>query len=319
MKNIGILTSGGDAPGMNAGIRAVVRTCVYEGIKVKGIRFGYKGLMAGEIIDMDVSSVADIIHRGGTILGTARCPEFKTEEGQARSVEMLKKHKIDGLVVLGGDGSFKGAQALQELGIKVMGIPCTIDNDIGYTDTSIGFDTAVETVVEAISKLRDTTSSHGRGNVLEVMGRDCGDLALYSGLAGGAESIVVPELPYNKEEVFQRVIQGVERGKLHHIIIMAEGVGCSQELAQEIEEITGVSTRVTILGHVQRGGSPTATDRILASKMGSKAVKSLLRGENGLAARNRGYHIDMVGLDQALKTPKAIDIEMFRVARELSI
>ncbi|SHK03382.1 6-phosphofructokinase, partial [Caminicella sporogenes DSM 14501] len=264
MKTIGVLTSGGDAPGMNAAIRAVVRTAIYNGIKVMGIDRGYNGLINGNIKEMDLSSVGDIIHRGGTVLRTARCEEFKTEEGRQKALTVLKVFGIEGLVVIGGDGSFQGAQKLSHAGIKTIGIPGTIDNDLAYTDYTIGFDTALNTVLDSVSKIRDTSASHGRANIIEVMGRHCGDIALYSGLAGGAESIIVPEEDFDIDSICKKLIQGKNRGKLHSIIMLAEGIGNAFELGKEIEEKTGIETRVTILGHVQRGGSPTAFDRILA-------------------------------------------------------
>lgn len=225
MKRIAILTSGGDAPGMNPAIRAVVRTCIFNDIEVFGIKFGYDGLIKGDVFQMNVSSVADIIQKGGTMLGSARSKEFMTEEGRSKALDVLKKYNIEGLVVLGGDGTFRGANELSKLGVKTIGIPCTIDNDMGYTDYTIGFLTAVNTVSDAITKLRDTSSSHGRANIVEVMGRKCGDIALYSGIAGGAESIIVPEIEFSLDEVCQKIINGRKRGKLHHIIVLAEGVG----------------------------------------------------------------------------------------------
>ncbi len=275
MKTIGILTSGGDAPGMNSAIRAAVRTALNNGMRVKGIRNGYDGLMKGDIYEMNVSSVADIIHKGGTILGTARSTEFKNPEGQKRGAQILRDYGIEGLIVIGGDGSYKGAKALSDLGIKTIGIPGTIDNDMGYTDFTIGFFTAIETVTDAIGKLRDTSSSHGRAVVIEVMGRHCGDLALFSGLAGGAESIIVPEHKFSIDEIVEKVNHGRKRGKLHHLIVLAEGVGNPYTVAKEVEERSGVETKVTVLGHVQRGGSPSAVDRLLGSIMGAKASELL--------------------------------------------
>ena len=233
MKTIGILTSGGDAPGMNAAIRSVVRTAIYNGLKVFGIKEGYNGLINGKLEEMNLSSVADIIHRGGTMLRSARSEEFMTEKGFNKALNILRIFNIDSLVILGGDGTFRGAKKLNDSGVPVVCIPCTIDNDMGYTDYTIGFFTAVETVVDAMSKLRDTSTSHGRANVVEVMGRSCGDIALYAGLAGGAESIIVPEVDFNIDEVCKRVIQGRNRGKLHHIIVLAEGVGNAYEVAKK--------------------------------------------------------------------------------------
>ncbi len=300
MKRIGVLTSGGDAPGMNAAIRAVVRVAIYKKLKVSGIYRGYQGLIEGDIEDMEIASVGDIIHRGGTKLRTARSTEFMTAEGQDRAIEMLKVFNIDGLIVIGGDGTFTGASKLDEKGFPVIGIPGTIDNDMDYTDYTIGFDTAVNTVVNAIGNIRDTSSSHGRVNIIEVMGRHCGDLALYGGLAGGAESIIVPEFGYNLDEVARKLIVGKNRGKLHHIIVLAEGIGEPYKIAEEIETKTQMETRVTVIGHLQRGGAPTAQDRILASKLGEEAVNLLIKGKHGLAVGNKGERIIHVPLIEAI-------------------
>lgn len=319
MKTIGILTSGGDAPGMNAAIRAVIRTGIYNKVRMMGIRQGYNGLINGDIDDMDLSSVADIIHRGGTILKTARAEEFKTEEGFKKALNVINVFGIDGLVVLGGDGTFQGAKALSDAGIPTIGIPCTIDNDLNYTDYSIGFFTAVETVVEAIGKLRDTSSSHGRANVVEVMGRHCGDIALYAGLAGGAESIIVPEIEFNIDEVCKKVMQGRNRGKLHHIIVLAEGVGNAYEIANTIIEKTDTETKVTILGHIQRGGTPTAFDRILASEMGRKSVELLLDNKSGRAIGIKCNKVIDLDITEALNKEKEFDLTMYNNAKVLSI
>lgn len=318
MKTIGILTSGGDAPGMNAAIRAVARTAFANGLRVKGIRNGYDGLIKGDIYEMNVSSVADIIHKGGTILGSARSKEFETPEGQKRAAEVVKEFGIEGIVVLGGDGSLRGANALHNLGIKTMGIPCTIDNDMGFTDNTIGFNTAVETVIEAIGKLRDTSSSHGRGNVVEVMGRNCGDIALFAGLCGGAESILVPEIPFNIKMVTNKVIRGRKRGKLHHIIVVAEGVGNSYDIAKEIKEVTGVETKVTILGHVQRGGSPSAQDVLLANKFGTRAIELLIEGKSSEAIGIKGGKVIDMPITEAVEVEKEFDRELFTIASMLS-
>ncbi|MDO5018450.1 MAG: 6-phosphofructokinase [Lagierella massiliensis] len=319
MKTIAVLTSGGDAPGMNAAIRAIARTSIFNGLRVMGIRFGYDGLINGDIYEMNVSSVADIIQRGGTILGSARSDDFKTEKGQKQAVQIIKDFGIDGLIVLGGDGTFKGTNVLNKMGVKTIGIPCTIDNDMGYTDSTIGFYTAVNTVVEAVGKLRDTSSSHGRANIVEVMGRSCGDLALYSGVASGAESIVIPEKPLDLESIMNKIKRGRKRGKLHHIIVMAEGVGRPYVLKEKIEEITGVDTKVTILGHVQRGGSPSPHDRLLGSEMGSKAVKLLIDGQSGLAMADKGGKIVSVPLEQAIQSPHILNEELYDMAEEISI
>lgn len=319
MKTIGVLTSGGDAPGMNAGIRAVVRTGIYNNVRIMGIRQGYNGLINGDIDDMELSSVADIIHRGGTMLKTARAEDFKTEEGFKKALNVIKVFGIDGLVVLGGDGTFKGAKLLSDAGIPTIGIPCTIDNDLNYTDYSIGFFTAVETVVDAIGKLRDTSSSHGRANVVEVMGRHCGDIALYAGLAGGAESIIVPEVEFNIDEVCKKVMQGRNRGKLHHIIVLAEGVGNAYEIANQIIETTDTETKVTILGHIQRGGTPTSFDRILASEMGRKAIELLLDNKSGRALGIKCNNVIDLDITEALNAEKVFDLTMYNNAKILSI
>ncbi len=319
MKTIGILTSGGDAPGMNAAIRAVVRTGIFNKMKVMAVKQGYNGLINGDIDEMNLSSVADIIHRGGTIIRTARSEEFMTEKGLKKALNVIDVFGIDGLIILGGDGSFRGAQTLNERGVACVGIPCTIDNDMGYTDYTIGFFTAVETVVDAISKIRDTSASHGRANIIEVMGRRCGDIALYSGMAGGAESIIVPEEELDVDKVCKRLIQGRNRGKLHSIIILAEGVGNAYELSKSIEEKTDIETRVTILGHIQRGGTPTAFDRIVASRMGFKAVELLMEGKSGVAVGIKENKIYSIPLEEALNVEKAFDEKMFDIAKVLSI
>ena len=280
VKTIGVLTSGGDAPGMNASIRAVVRTAINKGIKVKGIMRGYAGLLQEEIVDMDGTSVADTIGRGGTILYTARCPEFTTVEGQKKGAEICKKHGIDGLVVIGGDGSYRGAGKLSALGVNTVGLPGTIDLDIACTDYTIGFDTAINTAMEAIDKVRDTSTSHERCSIIEVMGRHAGYIALWCGIANGAEDILLPErYDGNEQMLINRIIENRKRGKKHHIIINAEGIGHSASMARRIEAATGLETRATILGYMQRGGAPTCKDRVYASIMGSKAVELLAEGK----------------------------------------
>lgn len=318
MKTIGMLTSGGDAPGMNAAIRAIARTCFEEGVRVKGIRFGYDGLMAGDIYEMNVSSVADIIQKGGTILGSARSEEFVTPEGKEKAVQILHQFGIEGLVVIGGDGSFRGAAALHNLGIRTVGIPGTIDNDLGYTDYTIGFHTAVETVIESIGKLRDTSNSHGRANIIEVMGRNCGDIALYAGLAGGAETIIVPEHSFSMSDITDRIQRGRRRGKRHHIIVVAEGVGEPYSMQKEIEAVTGVETKITILGHVQRGGSPSFTDAKLGSEMGYRAVKALLSGSSSVAVGVRGNEVFTMPILEAVEVPHHFNEELYEIARVLS-
>lgn len=319
MKTIAILTSGGDAPGMNAVIRSVVRTAIYNDLKVLAIKEGYNGLIKGDIETMTLSSVADIIHRGGTILRTARSDEFMSEEGINQALEVIKKFKIDAIVALGGDGTLRGARELARRGIKIIGVPCTIDNDLGYTDYTIGFLTAVETAVSAISKLRDTSESHGRAIVLQVMGRNCGDIALYSGIAGGAESIVIPEVELDIDAIIKKIQNGRKRGKKHHIIVAAEGALDAYELAKIIEEKGAIETRVTVLGYVQRGGVPTVQDRILASDFGYEAVNLLLNGKSGLALGYRSGKIIEVDIDEALETKKAFDKDQLKMVDILSI
>ncbi|MCI5839573.1 MAG: 6-phosphofructokinase [Peptoniphilaceae bacterium] len=318
MNTIGILTSGGDAPGMNSAIRAIVRTAINNDLRVKGIRNGYDGLMHGDIYEMNVSSVADIIQKGGTILGTARSLEFKEPEGQKKGAQILKDYGIDGLIVIGGDGSFKGALALSKLGINTIAIPGTIDNDMGYTDFTIGFFTAVETIIDAIGKLRDTSSSHGRAAIIEVMGRNCGDLALYAGLAGGAESIIVPEHEFSMDDIVSKVQHGVKRGKLHHLITLAEGVGDPYEVAKEVNLKTGVETRVTVLGHVQRGGAPAAPDRLLGATMGAKAVELLLENQSGIAIGFSDGKLKSTPISEAVKLGRHLNESLYRLANNLS-
>lgn len=319
MRRIGVLTSGGDAPGMNAAIRAVVRMALHNGLKVSGIKRGYQGLLEGDIVEMDVSSVGDIIHRGGTKLLSARCEEFRSVEGQKRGLEVLKMFGIDGLVVIGGDGSFNGAKKLAEMGFPTMGIPGTIDNDLEYTDFTIGFDTAINTVVDAISNIRDTSSSHGRCNIIEVMGRHCGDIALYAGIAGGAETIIVPEIAFDCDEICRKLIQGKNRGKLHSIILLAEGVGKPYDLAEEIDRKTGIEARVSIIGYLQRGGNPSAFDRLLSSRMGARAVELLIEGKMGRAIGIKGDTIIDMDIDEALALKKTINYNLYELSGILSI
>ena len=318
VKTIGVLTSGGDAPGMNAAIRAVVRTAINRGTKVKGIMRGYAGLLQEEIIDMDSSSVSDIIHRGGTILYTARCMEFTTPEGQQVGAEICRKHGIDGLVVIGGDGSFRGAGKLAALGINTVGVPGTIDLDIACTDYTIGFDTAVNTAMEAIDKVRDTSTSHERCSIIEVMGRNAGYIALWCGYANGAEEILLPER-YNGDEqgIINRIIENRKRGKKHNIIINAEGIGHSTSMARRIEAATGIETRATILGHLQRGGTPTCKDRVYASIMGAKAAELLCDGKsNRLVAYKHGEYVDF-DIQEALQMKKDIPEDQYRIYKNL--
>ena len=319
VKTIGVLTSGGDAPGMNAAIRAVVRQAITKGLEVKGIKRGYAGLLQEEIIDMHAQDVSDIIQRGGTILQTARCMDFTTPEGQQKGAEICKKHGIDGVVVIGGDGSFKGAQKLAEHGINTIGLPGTIDLDIASTEYTIGFDTAVNTAMEAIDKVRDTSTSHERCSIIEVMGRGAGYIALWCGIANGAEDILLPEkYNYDEQRIVNHIIENRKRGKKHHIIINAEGIGHSTSMAKRIEAATGVETRATILGHMQRGGSPTCKDRVYASTMGAKAVDLLLEGKtNRVVGYRHGEFVDF-DIDEALAMQKGIPEYQWEICRNLS-
>ena len=319
VKTIGVVTSGGDAPGMNAAIRAVVRTAISKGLKVKGIMRGYAGLLNEEIVDMDTKSVADIIQRGGTILYTARCEEFRTAEGQKKGAEICKKHGIDGLVVIGGDGSFQGAQKLSHLGINTIGVPGTIDLDIACTDYTIGFDTAVNTAMEAIDKIRDTSTSHERCSVIEVMGRHAGYIALWCGIANGAEDILLPErYDGNEAKLIEHIKDTKKKGKKHHIVINAEGIGDSQAMAKRIEAETGMETRATILGHMQRGGSPTCKDRVYASIMGAYAVDLLCQGKSDrVVAYSHGEYVDYE-IDEALAMKKDIDEYQYDISKHLA-
>lgn len=319
MKRIGVLTSGGDAPGMNAAVRAVVRCGIDRGMEVYGIERGFEGLIEGAVKEMDMSSVGDILHRGGTILHTARSERFRTEEGQTHAVNVLAAFGIQGLVVIGGDGSLRGGLDLSKRGITVMGLPGTIDNDLGYTDYTIGFDTAVNTVLSAVSNIRDTSSSHERATVIEVMGRHCGDIALYAGLTGGADNILVPEMPFDINRICKKILQGKNRGKRHDIIMKAEGVDIdAKELAQLIEERTGKETRVVILAYLQRGGSPTASDRILASRTGGKAVELLYNDESSKAIGICEGQIVTYDLEEALQVKRPFDTELYQLADVLS-
>ena len=320
IKTIGVLTSGGDAPGMNAAIRAVVRTAIAKGLKVKGIKKGYHGLLNEEIIDMRAKDVSDIIQRGGTVLGTARCMEFKTAEGQQLGAEICRKHGIDGIVVIGGDGSYRGAQKLSQNGINTIGIPGTIDLDIACTEYTIGFDTAVNTAMDAIDKVKDTSSSHERCSIIEVMGRNAGYIALWCGIANGAEDILIPEkYDYDEQQIINNIIDNRKKGKNHHLIINAEGIGHSTSMARRIEAATGIETRATILGYMQRGGNPTAKDRYYASIMGSKAVDILMEGKtNRVIGYQHGEFIDF-DIEEALNMKKCINEYQFEVAHTLSI
>ncbi|MBQ7800588.1 MAG: 6-phosphofructokinase [Oscillospiraceae bacterium] len=315
MRSIGVLTSGGDAPGMNAAVRSVVRCALAEGFKVYAIYDGYNGLINGKIEEMTVNSVSNIINKGGTAIYTARCLEFKDQEGIMKGKETCEKLGIEGLVVIGGDGSFRGAADLSSAGIPCVGIPGTIDNDITCTDYTIGYDTAMNTVVDLIDKLRDTCNSHARCSVVEVMGRRCGDLALNAGLAGGATAIVVPEIPFDFEkDILAKVVDAKNRGKHNFIVVVAEGIGGSAEIAKKIEEATGIETRAAILAHIQRGGAPSAKDRIVASRMGKYAVDLLKNGIGNRVVAMKGNEIVDYNIHEALKMKKNIDQELYKLA-----
>jgi 6-phosphofructokinase 1 len=329
VKCIGVLTSGGDAPGMNAAIRAVVRAGLHAGVKVIGVRRGYHGLIHGEFQVMTPRSVADIIHRGGTILRTARSEEFRTPAGQQRALDNIRQQQLEGLVVIGGGGSMRGGLALSDLGVPIIGVPATIDNDLVGTDVSIGFDTATNTVVDAINKIRDTATSHERIYVIEVMGRDSGFIALHAGLAGGAESILVPEIAFDLDDVCRRIVDGYQRGKAHSIIVVAEGAYGSPGAAKNgesagfrvgkfIREKTGFETRITVLGHLQRGGTPTVQDRILASRLAAYAVELLLEGEDRLLTGMVNNQLRATPLDDILGQTKELDRSMYELANVLA-
>ena len=319
-KTIAVLTSGGDAPGMNAAVRAVVRAGISNGMRVVGVRRGYNGLINGDVFEMNLRSVSDIIHRGGTILYTARSPEFKTVEGRAKAIEVCKSLGIEGVVVIGGDGSFNGARALSDEGVPCVGIPGTIDNDISCSDYTIGFDTAMNTAMEMVDRIRDTAQSHDRCSVVEVMGRKCGDIALHTGIAVGATAVLVPEINYDFEtDVIKRIRFTQMTGKKHFIIIVAEGIGGVDKIAKDIEERTGIESRATILGHVQRGGSPTLRDRVVASTMGAYAVRLLAEGKSKrVVALQDGKIVDF-DITEALQMKRKFDVELYKTALKIYI
>ena len=320
MKTIGVLTSGGDAPGMNAAIRVVVRAGCENGFRVMGIRRGYNGLMYGDMYEMNLRSVSNIINRGGTILYSARSPEFKTEEGMQKAIDVCKQMDMQGVVVIGGDGSFRGARDLSLRGVPCVGIPGTIDNDIACSDYTIGYDTAMNTVMENVDRLRDTSESHDRCSVVEVMGRRAGYIAMNSGIACGATTILIPEVEFDFEkDVIDRMRRTQKTGKRHFIIIVAEGIGGVNEMAKRIQEETGVESRATILGHVQRGGSPTVRDRVVGSTMGCRAVELLKQGiGNRVIALQKGELVDY-DIFEALNMTKTIDLDLYKLAHEISI
>lgn len=319
MRKIAILTSGGDCPGMNAAIRSVVRTSLSLGVEIYGIEQGYKGLIGNKILKMDTKSVANIIQRGGTFLRSARCEEFKTEDGQKKALDVLKDNKIDGLIVIGGDGSLKGAKVLHEnYGVNVVGLPGSIDNDIYGTDMSIGVDTALNTIVNCIDMINDTASSHDRTFLIEVMGRNCGYLALKSAIAGGAEAVLIPEVPYDIKSIIRKIQSRYEEGKTRSIVIVAEGVGSAYDFGKVFGMIGGFETRITILGHLQRGGSPTVFDRFLATRLGTAAVEELLAGNSGVMLGLNKSKINAISFDEVLGNKKVIDKKMIEIAEILS-
>ncbi len=320
LRRIGILTSGGDAPGMNAAIRAAVRTCVLHDITPVGIYRGYNGLIHSDVVELDARSVNGITNKGGTILYTARSEEFMTPEGQQKGADACRYLGIDGVIAIGGDGTFRGARALSHHGIKTVGIPATIDNDIGCSHYSIGFDTAANTAIEAIDKLSDTMQSHERTSVVEVMGNRAGLLAIYVGLSVGATAVLIPETPYDFDrDVAEHIREARYRNKHHHIIIIAEGVGHTQEIAERVHTEMGLETRITIIGHIQRGGAPSARDRVMASRMGHTAVETLLAGETNRVVCYRDSHLCTLPIDEALEMKKELDPYMYRVSQEISI
>lgn len=319
-KTIAVLTSGGDAPGMNAAVRAVARAALSKGIKVYGVRRGYNGLLNGDVFEMNLRSVSDILSKGGTVLYTARSPEFNTKEGVKKATDNCRKLGIDGVVVIGGDGSFRGARDLTGEGIPCIGVPGTIDNDISSSDYTIGFDTAMNTAMEMIDKIRDTAQSHDRCSVVEVMGRRCGDIALEVGIAIGASAILVPEVPYDlKKDVIDVLLKNRETGKKHFIIVVAEGIGGIDGIVKEIEAQTGIETRGTVLGHVQRGGSPTLRDRVVASRMGYRAVELLEEGQSNRVVVMKDNHIVDYDISEALAMKKQFNTKLFNIAHEISI
>lgn len=319
MKKIAVLTSGGDSPGMNAAIRAVVRKGIHEGLDVYGVYHGYAGLMEGKINKLELGSVGDIIHRGGTILYTARSEEFKKDESQHKAIRQLKDLGIDGLVVIGGDGSYRGAAKLTEKGFPCVGLPGTIDNDIPGTDYTIGYDTALNTVVENIDKIRDTATSHDRTFIIEVMGRHAGDIALFSGVAVGAETILIPERTFELNDVVEKLNKGIKRGKKHSIIVLAEGVCSANELTEQLKEKYHLETRISVLGHIQRGGSPTGFDRVLASRLGARAVELLLQGKSGRAIGMQKQEIVDHDIIEILKQKDPLPEGVYTLSQELSI
>ncbi len=319
MKRIAVLTSGGDAPGMNAAIRAVVRTAIFYDMEIYGIYQGYAGLIEREIKKMDILSVDDIIHRGGTILDSSRSKFFTTQQGKEEAIKALEEFKIDALIVIGGDGSYRGALALSEMGVEVMCIPGTIDNDVASTDYTIGFDTAVNTAVDAISKISDTSAAHNRGNVVQVMGRDAGYIALFAGIAGGAESVILPEIEADFESIYKKMLASKNMGKMHSISVAAEGAGDYLKIAEDMFNHTGIETKGTNLGYIQRGGSPSSFDRILASVMGAMAVELILKAQTNRAVAHKNGKFTHFDLREAIDMKKELDSELYRIMNMISM
>lgn len=318
IKKVAVLTSGGDAPGMNTAIRAIVRTGLHAGLEVYGVHRGYHGLIKGDITKLETRDVSEKLNRGGTFLLTARSESFRTEEGRAKAAEVLKIYGIDAVCVLGGDGSFRGAEKLSKLGVQVIGIPCTIDNDVASTDYTIGFDTAMNTALDSIDKIRDTSTSHERCSIIQVMGRNAGYIATSVGIASGAEVILIPEIPFDVDrDVNKLILEGRNFGKHHYIVVMAEGVGSAEELAREVEKATGIETRATVLGHVQRGGSPTLKDRVCASLMGIKAIETLLESKDSFLIGEKGGELVTVPIEEGVNMTKSISLEMIEKAKLL--
>lgn len=319
MKTIGVLTSGGDAPGMNAAIRAVVRAAAQHNLDVYGIKRGFKGLLEKDIELLSSRSVSDILQRGGTFIKTARCPEFSTPEGVDRARDILEDLALDALFVIGGDGTIRGAMELAERGIKVVALPGSIDNDLGYTDFTIGFDTAITTVMHAVSNLRDTSSSHGRVFVVQVMGRQCGDIALHAGIICGAEEVIVPEVPFDMEEITSNMKRAMARGKGHYIILLAEGAADPFLFTEKLKELSGMNARLNIIGYLQRGGSPSSFDRMLATRMGVYAVERLMEGKHNFAVGIKGNELIYKELKKAVEARDSLDRELYEMAKILAV
>lgn len=319
MKTIGVLTSGGDAPGMNAAIRAVVRTAMHYNLEVYGIKRGYRGLLEKDYEVLNSRSVSDILQRGGTFIKSARCPEFNSEEGVIKGKNIINDLDLDGLIVIGGDGTIRGGLELANHGVKVIALPGSIDNDMGYTDVTIGFDTAITTVMNAVSNLRDTSSSHGRVFVVQVMGRDCGDIALHAGIISGAEEVIVPEVPFNMEEITSNIRKAMARGKSHYIILLAEGAADPFSFTEKIQELSGINTRLNIIGYLQRGGSPSSFDRMLATRLGFYAVELFMQGIHGVAVGIHGNEVIHKNLQEAIEARDSLDKDLYEMAKILAV